>query len=80
MTLSKTQLEDQKPWQTHFLLWERDLLHLAGLFEGWLDIAVDLGFSVEKIMKPWKYPDAGARIKVMTWEQYNFCMNRQVVS
>ena len=80
MALSKQQKEDLQPWKTHLTLWERDLLHLAGKFEGWLDIAVDLGFTVEKIMKPWTFPDAGRRIKVMTWEEFRVCTNRQMVS
>ena len=70
MALSKKQIEDAAPWKTHLCLWERDLLYLAGEFEGWLNKAVELGFSVEKIMKPWTFPDAGRRIKIMTWEEY----------
>ena len=73
MMLSKTQRDDLAPWKTHLTLWERDLLAMAGDFENWLDIAVDLGFSVEKIMKPWTFPDAGRRVKIMTWEEYNRC-------
>ena len=79
MSLSKQQLEDLQPWKTHLCLWERDLLHLAGLFEGWLDIAVDLGFSVEKIMKPWTFKDAGRRVKVMTLDEYRVLMNRKPI-
>lgn len=71
MALSKQQKVDREPWKTHLCLWERDLLHLAGEFEGWLDIAVDLGFSVEKIMKPWTFPDEGRRVKIMTWDEYH---------
>jgi hypothetical protein len=80
MSLSKQQRENLAPWKTHLTLWERDLLYLAGKFEGWLDIAVDLGFTVEKIMKPWTFKDAGRRVKIMTWQEYRDCTNRQVVS
>jgi hypothetical protein len=76
MTLTQQQIDDLKPWQTHLLIWERDLLHLAGRFEGWLDIAIDHGFTVEKVMRPWTHPDAGRRIKVMTWDEYKFCTSR----
>ena len=68
--LSKQQIEDRQPWKTHLCLWERDLLYLAGKFDNWLDIAVNLGFTVEKVMKPWTFPDAGRRIKIMTWEEF----------
>ena len=80
MSLSKQQREDLQPWKTHLTLWERDLLHLAGQFEGWLDIAVDLGFTVEKIMQPWTFQDEGRCVKIMTWGEYKDCTNRQVVS
>ena len=70
MGLSKQQVEDREPWKYYLTLWERDLLYLAGRFEGWLNIAVDLGFSLEKIMTPWAFADAGRRIKVMKWEEY----------
>ena len=76
MALSKQQKKDLEPWKTHLLLWERDLLYLAGKFEGWLDIAVDLGFTVEKIMKPWTFTDAGRRINVMTLDEYKILSNR----
>ncbi len=75
--LSKQQLEDRAPWKTHLCLWERDLLDLASKFEGWLDIAVDLGFTVEKIMKPWTFKDEGRRIKVMTWDEYRVLIDRR---
>jgi len=77
MALSKRQIEDLTPWKSHLCLWERDLIHLAGQYEGWLDIAVDLGLRVEKIMKPWTFADAGRRIKVMTWEEYRCLTSRQ---
>jgi len=70
MSLSNKQKLDREGWKNCFWLWERDLLCLAGRFEGWLDIAVDCGFTVEKIMKPWTFPDAGRRIKVATWEEF----------
>lgn len=70
MSLMQKQKDDLTPWKTHFCLWERDLLYLAGQYEGWLNIAVDCGFTVEKIMKPWTFPDAGRRIRVMTWEEF----------
>lgn len=70
MSLSKRQSEDREPWKHYLTLWERDLLCLAGRFEGWLNIAVDLGFSVEKIMAPWTFADAGRRVKIMKWEEY----------
>ena len=78
MALSKQQKQRNKrhqrpwrePWKTHLVLWERDLLCLAGRFENWLDIAVSLGYSVEKVMKPWNFPDAGSRVKIMTWEEF----------
>jgi hypothetical protein len=70
MTLSKRQIEDREPWKTHLCLWERDLLYLAGKFENWLNIAVSLGFGIERILKPWTFKDAGRRIKVMTWAEY----------
>lgn len=76
MSLSKKQKEDLEPWKTYLTLWERDLLYLAGKFEGWFDIAVDLGFAPEKVMKPWTFKDAGRRVKIMTWAEYRICTSR----
>jgi len=70
MTLSNSQREDLAPWKTHLVLWERDLLLLAGRYENWLEIAVELGFSVEKVMHPWVFSDAGKRVKIMTWKEF----------
>lgn len=70
MTLSAQQKLNEQPWKHYLCLWERDLLYLAGKFEGWLDIAVDLGFSVEKIMQPWAFKDTGRCIKIMPWNEY----------
>lgn len=69
MTLSKAQREDLAPWKTHLVLWERDLLCLAGRYENWLDVAVERGFSVEKVLQPWTFSDAGRRVKIATWKE-----------
>ena len=74
MTLSKQQKQDAQPaWKTYLCLWERDLLYMAGKFENWLDIAVGLGFSVEKVLQPWPHSDAGRYLKIVTQEEYQQC-------
>ena len=71
MTLSNQQKQDAQPaWKTHLCLWERDLLYMAGRFENWLSLAVELGFSVEKVLQPWPHPDAGRYIKVLSLDDY----------
>lgn len=70
MTLSKIQIDHLQQDKDSFHLFERDLIYLATRFEGWLDIAVDKGLSIEKIMQPWQFPDAGRRIAIMTWEEF----------
>ena len=66
MTLSKSQIESEKPkFRKWFWIWERDLLECARRFPYWRETAHVLGFGDEKIDAPWPHPDAGRHIKYM---------------
>lgn len=62
MSLSKEQVEAKEKFTNFLWIWERDLLELARRYPAWQDKANELGFSDEKIIRPWPHNDEGRHV------------------